>query len=120
MNAKWYRGYQIVGSREVYLERISNLVRQNDLGSTIPCLHIEKSQRRQWQFYLFLGFNTDEKGHVPSHISQILDSITIGHPVGDFDYTEIKSMTSAGIVTKKNLHNLTYRPSIFSTPFLNP
>lgn len=117
MIAKWYRGYQVFGHRDHHINNISSLVRQNDLGSIIPCLHIEK--RSQREFYLFLGFNTDQKGEVPPHISGILDSITIGHPVGDFEYSEIKPMISAGIDTENYRRTIAYRLPVF-TPSTNP
>lgn len=120
MNAKWYRGYQVVGYKGEHIERISNLVRRHDLGASIPCLHIEKLRKGQWQFYLFLGFNTEKKGYVPAQILQILDTINIGHPVGDFDFAEIKSMTSSGIDTENYQRTLTYRPSVLSSPTLDP
>lgn len=115
MIAKWYRGYQVIGRREDHINNISNLVRQHDLGSIIPCLHIEKFKGRQWQFYLFLGFNTELKGEIPPQVLQILSNVTIGHPVGDFEYAEIRSMVSAGIDTEYYQRTITYRPSVIAS-----
>lgn len=111
MTAKWYRGYQVFGHRDYHINRISNLVRQNDLGSVIPCLHIEKKSRKG-EFYLFLGFNTEHKGKVPTQVSQILDSITIGNAIDDFEYAQIKSMVSAGIDTENYRRTIPYHPPV--------
>lgn len=113
MIAKWYRGYQVMGRRETYIDRVSNLVRQNDLGGIIPCLHTERLQRRQRQFYLFIGFNTEQKGDVPPRVAQLLDSITIGHYVDNFEYAQIKSMVSAGIDTEHYTRTIAYRSPVF-------
>jgi hypothetical protein len=113
MSAKWYRGYQIVGRREVYIERISTLVRNYDLGSVIPNLHTEKIRRGQRQFYLFLGFNSEPKGYIPPRILDILNSISIGHPLPEtLEYPQIKSMTSAGVDTEHYRRTVTYRPPL--------
>lgn len=119
MSAKWYRGYQVVGRRDDHINRIRNLVKQHDLGGIIPSLHIERWQRGQWQFYLFLGFSSEQKDNVPPHVLQLLDSITIGHHVGDFEYAQIKSMVSAGIDTEHYRRTVAYHAPVV-TPAEDP
>src|SRR5690242_9442708 len=99
MNAKWYRGYLVFGNRDDHINRISNLVRRFDLGSVIPCLHVERKTRKG-EFYLFIGFNTDKEGYIPEKILEILNSISIGNLLDYyFKFSEIKNFVSAGIDT---------------------
>jgi len=108
MTAKWYRGYRVVGHRNDYIDRVSNVVRQNDWGSVIPRLHFEKRSEKG-EFYLFLGFSTEHKGQIPPQIiTHILDSI--GNFVGNFEYADIKPMISVGIDTEHYERIITYHP----------
>lgn len=112
MSAKWYRAYQVYGHRDVYINRISALVRQNDLSNIIPCLHTERLKRGQTigEFYLFIGFSSDVEGEIPWDIEQLFGTVTLGHFAGNFRFEQIKSMVSSEIDTTNYVRRIAYHP----------
>lgn len=124
MMQRWYRAYYAYGSVQKYVERISNQVRRYDLGDVLPRVCYERPGRRrrgQQQFYLFVGINSEQKGHIPEKISGFLTQVLqLRQQVGDFSFEEIKTMVSAEIDIEDYARKIIYTPPSppdFDVPF---
>ncbi|MDM8528135.1 hypothetical protein QUF58_07965 [Anaerolineales bacterium HSG24] len=109
---QWYRTYQMFGYPSQIIERVSQKINRDNLSDYIPRLCFERPDGRQRskEFYLFIGINSPNKGHVSPEIHVQLSQLKLGHYIGDVDFAEIKTFVSSEIVVEEYSRKIRYTP----------
>lgn len=123
-----YRAYLFFGELdelEEYIHKISNYVKQKNLSDVIPrvCYGYYRTVNKRKCFYLFIGINIDENGHIADRVSKLFHILHAGsfQYMRDFQFDQVKATVPSKlkIVDYTRRITYTYNSSVNISPKLD-
>ncbi|GAA4020266.1 hypothetical protein GCM10022631_37460 [Deinococcus rubellus] len=105
---RWYGGYRGFGKADLFVEKLSQYLRQHRLTDTVYAMRLEK--RAKGEFYFFLTFETPWPNQLPDEVQERLDECPLlKTEIGPCEEDKLSTFLGHEVKVKALGHCLAYR-----------